>query len=146
MSKTRAFFEILLLFSFLFAYSLLQLKEKQVAKNFKKPSLKRTPRGYDDVGLTAKELSILLPEWIAKTGIRFQDRPDLILSAWPEIIGEKLAHMTTAVSFIEGMLTVKVKNSSLYSLLVQHERARLQKLLQKRFPSVTIRSIIFRLG
>ena len=108
--------------------------------------LKRTPRHYDGTELTGKELSHLLPEWLKNVSSRFQDRPDLVLLAWPEIIGEKLASMTTAVSFVEGVLTVKVKNSSLYSLLVQHEKARLQDLLQKKFPSIQIRNIIFRLG
>jgi hypothetical protein len=108
--------------------------------------LSRTPRGYDDVEPTGKEISELLPEWLAKIGSRFQDRPDLILLAWPEIIGEKLAPMTQAVSFVNGVLTVKVKNSSLYSLLVQHEKKKLLKQLQMRFPAVMIRNIIFRLG
>ena len=107
---------------------------------------KRTPRNYDGVGLTGKELSVLLPKWLEGAQGRFHERPDLLLLVWPEIIGEKLAPMTTAVSFIEGILTVRVRNSSLYSLLVQHEKPRLQKELQKRFPSVKIRNIIFRLG
>jgi hypothetical protein len=108
--------------------------------------LRRTPRNYDEIEPTSKDLSSLLPEWLTKVSVRFQDRPDLILLAWPELIGEKLAPMTTAVSFIEGVLTVKVKNSSLYSLLVQHEKAKLQSRLQKKFPSVRILNIVFRLG
>ena len=109
-------------------------------------NLRRTPKGYDDVEPTGKDLSTLLPEWLAKASSRFQDRPDLILLAWPEVIGEKLAPMAQAVSFIDGVLTVKVRNSSLYSLLVQHEKIKLQNQLQKRIPSVKIRNIIFRLG
>ncbi len=109
-------------------------------------NLRRTPKNYDDIEPTGKSLSSLLPEWLSKASFRFQDRPDLILLAWSEIIGEKLSPMTTAVSFINGILTVKVKNSSLYSLLVQHEKARLQSQLQKRFPSVKILNIVFRLG
>ncbi len=108
--------------------------------------LRRTPKNYDEIEPTGKELSALLPEWIAKANFRFQDRPDLILLAWPEIIGEKLSPMTTAVSFINGLLTVKVKNSSLYSLLLQHERTRLLSQMQKKFPSVKILNIVFRLG
>jgi hypothetical protein len=108
--------------------------------------MRRTPRNYDKVEPTGKEISDLLPQWLAKASGRFKDRPDLILLAWPDVIGEKLASMTRAVSFIDGVLTVKVKNSSLYSLLVQHERAKLQSRLQKRFPSVKIQNIIFRLG
>jgi hypothetical protein len=108
--------------------------------------LKRTPRYYDQVGPTNKEVSGLLEEWMAKASRTFQDRPDLILLSWPEIIGEKLAPMTTAVSFVEGILTIRVRNSSLYSLLVQHERKRLLGVLQKKYPAVTIRNIVFRLG
>ena len=109
-------------------------------------NLRRTPKGYDEVEPTGKDLSKLLPEWLAKASSRFQSRPDLVLLAWPEVIGEKLAPMTEALSFIDGILTVKVRNSSLYSLLIQHEKKKLQKQLQKRMPSVDIRDIIFRLG
>lgn len=108
--------------------------------------LKRTPRNYDRVDPTNKEISNLLQEWMAKASHSFQDRPDLILLSWPEIIGEKLAPMTTALSFVEGILTIRVRNSSLYSLLVQHERNRLLGVLQQKFPSVKIRNIVFRLG
>lgn len=108
--------------------------------------LRRTPRNYDQVDSTNKDLSRLLEEWMGKASHSFRDRPDLILLSWPEIIGEKLAPMTTAVSFIDGVLTVKVRNSSLYSLLVQHERGRLIGVLQRKFPSVKIRNIVFRLG
>jgi len=113
-----------------------------LAKKF----LKRTPKGYDDIAPTGKELADLLPQWLSKAGAQFQERPDLILLAWPEVIGERLAPMTQAVSFMEGVLTVKVRNSSLYSLLVQQEKLKLQRRLQERFPSVQIRNIIFRLG
>jgi hypothetical protein len=108
--------------------------------------LRRTPKGYDDVEPTGKDLSELLPEWFTKVSARFKDRPDLVLLAWPEVIGEKLAPMTEAVSFIDGVLTVKVKNSSLYSLLIQHEKKNLQEKLQNKVPSVKIRNIFFRLG
>ena len=108
--------------------------------------LRRTPKGYDAVEPTGKQLSELLPEWLIEASVRFQDRPDLVLLAWPEVIGERLAPMTQAISFIDGVSTVKVRNSSLYSLLIQHEKMKLQNQLQKRLPSVKIRNIIFRLG
>lgn len=108
--------------------------------------LRRTPRGYDKIDPTNKELSYLLEEWLSKASSTFQDRPDLILLAWPEIIGEKLAPMTKAVSFVDGILTIKVSNSSLYSLLVQHEKPRLLGLLRRKFPSVKVQNIVFRFG
>jgi hypothetical protein len=72
-------------------------------------------------------------------------RPDLILAAWPQVIGEKFAPMTEALSFCEGVLTVRVNNSTLYSLLMQHERVRLLAVLKKRFPKANIEKLLFRL-
>ena len=112
----------------------------------KSKPLPRTPRNYDGTERTVKELSQILPQVMQKMGARFELRPDLILAAWPELIGKKLSPMTQAVSFVEGVLTVKVKNSSLYSLLSQQEKPKLLKALQLKFPSVTIHNINFRLG
>ncbi len=95
---------------------------------------------------TNKQLRELLPKVLGEIGALHRDRPDLILAAWPQIIGEKLAQMTKAISFDRGVLFVKVNNSSLYSLLSQHERGRLIKCLKERFPSVEIKNIHFRIG
>lgn len=96
--------------------------------------------------LTNKHMKDLLPKVLGKIGALHRDRPDLILAAWPLIIGEKLASMTKAVSFDRGILFVKVGNSTLYSLLSQHERGRLLKNLREKFPSVEIKNIHFRVG
>jgi hypothetical protein len=112
----------------------------------KRKSIERTPRNYDGTAGTSKQMSQLLPEILEKMGSRFKDRPDLIIAYWPELIGSRLSGMTEAVSFIEGVLTVKVKNSSLYSVLTTHEKPRLIKALQARFPSTSIRNILFRIG
>ncbi len=96
--------------------------------------------------LTNKQLQDLLPKALGQIGAMQQDRPDLIVLAWPQVIGEKLAAMTKAVSFDKGILYVKVSNSTLYSLLSQHERGRLLKSLREKFPSVEIKNISFRMG
>jgi len=93
-----------------------------------------------------KQLKDLLPNMLESLAKIQSLRPDLVLEAWPEVIGEKLAHMTEAASFIEGVLQIKVKNATLYSLLVQHERVKILDRLRKRFPKVEIRNIIFRIG
>ncbi len=108
--------------------------------------MRRTPKNYDGINLTGREMRDLLPDVLAKIGSQVKQRPDLVLLAWPEIVGAKLSPMTQAVSFIDGVLTVKVKNSSLYSLLSQHERPKLLQTLQNRFPSIAIRNILFRMG
>ena len=54
--------------------------------------------------------------------------------------------MTVAVSLIEGVLTVRVKNATLYSLLVQHEKERLLKALQKKFSKGAVCQLVFKVG
>jgi hypothetical protein len=107
---------------------------------------KRTPRNYDGTRLTAHHVSDVLTE--ALTDIRevYQDRPDVVISTWPEIIGPKLAPMTEAVSFVEGTLLVKVKNSTLYSLLAQHDKQKVLYRLRQKFPKMAIKNILFRIG
>lgn len=100
----------------------------------------------DKIESPAKKIQHLLPRVLEEIGRVQKMRPDLILAAWPEVIGPKLAPMTEAVSFHEAVLLVKVKNTTLYSLLVQHEKFRLLKSLQEKFPKVEIRNIIFRIG
>jgi hypothetical protein len=100
----------------------------------------------DGSGLTNRQLKDLLPKVLGSIGAMHRDRPDLILAAWPQVIGEKLASMTKAVSFEKGVLFVKVGNSTLYSLLSQHERKKLLKSLREKFPGVEIKNIHFRIG
>lgn len=107
---------------------------------------RRTPRFYNGIGVTTRHLNQLMPQVLEKISDKFSDRPDLILAAWPDLIGVRLSPMTQAVSFEEGVLTVKVKNSTLYSLLCQHERPKLVQALREKFPKVLIKTILFRIG
>jgi predicted nucleic acid-binding Zn ribbon protein len=107
---------------------------------------RRTPRDYDGTRLTTQRVNELLPVVLRKIHKMHQDRPDLILAAWPEIVGAKLAPMTEAVSFQDGILSVKVRNSTLYSLLKLHDRQKLLAKLQKKFPDTEIKNIHFRIG
>jgi hypothetical protein len=106
----------------------------------------RTPRNYDGIQPTGKHIKQLLPEILKQVGEIYQDRPDLILAAWPEVVGERFAPMAQAVSFNSGILMVKVKNSTLHSVLSQEQKPRLLKSLREKFPSVAIRNIMFRIG
>lgn len=107
---------------------------------------RRTPKNYNGTDVTTHHITALLPIVLAKVGEVYAERPDLILAAWPEIIGAKLAAMTQAVSFVEGVLLVKVKNSTLYSLLNQHDKPRILSNLRKKFPKMNIKTIVFRIG
>jgi hypothetical protein len=106
----------------------------------------RTPQNYDGTRTTSKRMTDLLPKVLDKIDETYQQRGDLILVMWPEIIGPKLAGMTEAVSFLDGVLHVKVKNSTLHSLLSQNEKFRLLSILRQRFPRVEIRALSFRIG
>ena len=106
----------------------------------------RTYRGYDGVQLTSHKLVDILPYVLQKIGRVYGCRADLILAAWPEVIGDKLDSMTQAVSFEDGVLFVKVKNSTLHSLLSQNYRSRILKSLRNKFPGTEIKNIVFRIG
>ncbi|HSX03777.1 MAG TPA: DUF721 domain-containing protein [Rhabdochlamydiaceae bacterium] len=93
-----------------------------------------------------KELSEMLPSLMKKMQKLQSDTPQQILTSWPLIVGEKWASMTKAASFSDGILIVKVKNSSLLSVLSQHEKQRLLKSLREKFPSCTIQEIRFCMG
>ena len=96
--------------------------------------------------LTSRQIKHMLPAFVKKIGRKYQKRPDLIIAAWPEIIGPRFSSMAQAVSYCDGFLNIKVKNSSLLSLLVQHESKRLLKELRQRFPNAKIRNIQFYIG
>ena len=106
----------------------------------------RTPRFYDGVEPTTRRVDELLPGVMRRIGARYQERPDLIFAAWPAVIGEQLAPMTQVVSFEDGILTVKVKNSTLYSLLSRKDKPRILRSLRDKFPRTQIKNIVFRMG
>lgn len=111
-----------------------------------KKYLRRTPKNYDGTEVTTHNLSDVLPVVLSKVGDSFRDRPDLILAAWPDLIGPKLAPMTQAHSCQDGVLVVIVKNSTLYSLLCRHEKQNILARLRQKFPKVDIKNIVFRIG
>lgn len=108
--------------------------------------VKRTPKNYDGTKVTTHRVSELLPFVLGEIGELYNARPDLVLAAWPDVIGPKLALMTQALSFNDGVLLIKVKNSSLHSLLSQHDKQRILNTLRARFPRVEIRNVVFRIG
>lgn len=106
----------------------------------------RTPKNYDGTGTTSHHVSDLLPRALTKISSVYQVRPDLVLEAWPSIIGPTLSGMTQAVSFVDGVLTVKVKNSTLHSLLSRNERFKVLAAIQQKFPKAGVEHIVFKIG
>lgn len=108
--------------------------------------MKRTPRHYDGDQPTGRQLKDLLPEIMTQISAKVDENPREILDAWPKIVGPKIGKMARAVSFESGVLKVKVDNSTLYSLLILHEKERLLRKMRTCFPKVILRDILFRIG
>lgn len=108
--------------------------------------IKRIPKNYRGTKPTGRKISDLLPEVLTKLSKKCNDNPYQILSAWQSIVGDRIATMTKAVDYDSGILKVSVKNSTLYSLLVEHEKPRLLAEFKKRFPKVRFWDIHFRIG
>jgi predicted nucleic acid-binding Zn ribbon protein len=109
-------------------------------------SNKRTKKNYDGINWPVKELKNILPSMISEISQKNKKNPLTIQREWKNIIGEKLAPMTEVERFEDGKLIVKVKSSTLHSLLCQHEKQKLLTILQKKYSKETVRDIIFRVG
>lgn len=109
-------------------------------------NMQRTPRNYNGTARTTKELKTVLSGVLKNVRKKQSINPQQIVSAWPSIVGEKLAPMAQAEAFEEGVLFVKVSNSTLYSLLAQNEKGNLLKKLRAQFKNTEIKNIIFRRG
>jgi hypothetical protein len=103
----------------------------------------RRKKESDGTCLTSQTLSGLLPSFLAQIDKKRGDGREEICRLWFQLLGEKMGPMTEVVSFLDGILTVKVKSSTLYSLLCQHEKPRLLGALRSSF---AVRDIKFRVG
>ncbi len=103
----------------------------------------RTRRNYFGTENPVKNMTELLPELLGDLERKTKDQRADIFQYWLDLMGEKMANLTEPVSFSDGVLTVKVKSSTLYSLLAVHERGRLLAKLQEKF---SIRNLVFRVG
>lgn len=107
----------------------------------KRPFPKRKP-----TDLTSRQVKDLLPLFLHKMGKQFLGRQDLLIAAWPEVVGERVASMTQVQKLEDGVLYVCVKNSTLYSLLCGSEKYKIMRMLNQRFPKTRLDEIRFRIG
>jgi hypothetical protein len=111
-----------------------------------KRDFRRTPKGYNGPLLTTHHAGDVAAEVMIDIAAAAGANPTMVLATWPSLIGHRLAAMTEAVSFLNGVLLVRVKNSTLYSLLSQREKPRLLAALRKQLPNTTICDIVFRMS
>jgi len=109
-------------------------------------SLKRTARNHIGKNRPHKDMSQVLPFVLTKIEKKVFSSDKMVESLWKQVIGEKIFPMTKVLFFEDGVLHVSVKTHTLYSLLVQHERVRLIKLYQKKFPHANLKDIRFKIG
>lgn len=91
----------------------------------------------------AKKMSDLLPGIVNDLGRRQGDGGEAVFALWRFLIGGAWASLTEPVSYFDQVLTIKVKSATLYTLLSVHEKPRLLKQLQEKFP---VRKLVFRVG
>ena len=103
----------------------------------------RTPRNFDGTRSPGVKIEELLPDVLA--GIRWKTEipREAVFQEWALLLGEKMAGMTQPVSFKDGVLTVTLKSSMLYSLLRVHEKPRLLRKLQEKFQ---VKDLVFKIG
>ena len=96
--------------------------------------------------LTSKKVQDLLPSFLDKLNRSYSVKADRILETWPELVGPHIAPMTKALKFSDGVLIVKVSNSTLLSLLNSSHRDEILLKLRRKFPKTPIKTVVFRLG
>lgn len=106
----------------------------------------RTPKNFDGNEPTNKQIDGLLSKILTDIGKQAGQQGIEIMRAWGALLGPKFENLTEATAMQDGVLTVKVKSSTLYSLLCQHEKPRLLARLREMFPRASIRDIVFRIG
>lgn len=108
--------------------------------------MRRTRRNYVGIKNPQKKIEDVLPSLLCEMEKRHFGKSEQIIEQWSEIIGPRFSKLAKATFFKDGALHVMVKTATLYSLLVQHEKPRLLKQIQKKFPNESIYNIVFRIG
>ena len=103
----------------------------------------RTPRNFDGTHSPGVKIEELLPQLLNEIGRKTEIPREAVFREWAVLLGEKMAGMTQPVSFVDGVLTIIVKSSTLYSLLRAHEKPRLLRKLQEKFQ---VKDLVFKIG
>lgn len=106
---------------------------------------RRTPKNYNGVEPVAKNIGTLALNLVEDLGKKIDLPIENLVAIWKEAIGDKFFPLTKVVSLVEGVLTVKVKGATLFSLLSQYEKTRLLSVLQSKVSKDTVRKLVFRI-
>jgi len=122
------------------------IRTSDMTDKFPRFGRRKHSRFYDGTETTSRSLKEILPKLIHRIDQNASNRSSDVLQSWGDVVGHPLSTMSKARSFVDGVLTVHVANSTLLSLLKQHEKMKILESLRKRFPGVTIKTITFRIG
>ena len=107
----------------------------------------KTPFSHEGDGSPSKHLGDLLIAHLGVIQSRYGAKTHRAVDMWPHIVGPKIASMTQAVRIEEQVLYVKVKNSTLLSLLsTKEDKQKILTIMRKQLPGIAIRDIMFRIG
>jgi hypothetical protein len=101
---------------------------------------------YSHSKITNKFLKDLLPaatEQLLDPGHKSAYNIDNI---WMELVGEKMAKLTSIQSFNQGIMVVKVKGASLNHLLSTTEKPKILAKLKTNYPFLKVKNLVFRSG
>jgi hypothetical protein len=112
-----------------------------------KKTHQRTPLHYDGNRVTSHMLSEVAAAWLKRLGEKVRMNPQALCDAWSSVVGSPIADMTKAQRYDEGVLHVRVRNSTLLSLLCRpQDKKKLIDLLKAAVPGVRLVDLSFRLG
>ena len=106
---------------------------------------KKRPYRYP-TQLTTKKLVDLLGPVFQNISSIYSNHLENFIRDWPKILGKDYASMTEIIGYKKGILIIKVKNSSLYSLLYHHKKQEILKQIYKNYPKWDVKDITFKMG
>lgn len=107
---------------------------------------RRNPKAYNGTRTTTHHLKELLPSFLQEMGGHYSSGAEQVLAYFEEMMGPTLTPFARAHTFAGGILTVKVLNTTLFSLLSRQEKPKLLKRLREAFPNLPIKTIDFKIG
>lgn len=94
----------------------------------------RTPKNYKGSEVTTKSLGSLCKHFLQKCTKENFSTKEEVFKAWSDIMGERLGKLTQVVSLKNGLLTIKVQSSVLYSMLSAQDCSHIIAKLQEKIP------------
>lgn len=91
------------------------------------------PRFFSGTQPTSHALDLLVSRWLRAFDKRVSDSPEKAFAAWDAVVGLKISALARPLTFSEGILTVRVQNSTLMSLLAGTERKQILQRLRRQY-------------